>query len=97
MVIDLIVQGIFVIMLVGFGVSLDCGYFSYNLIKCRVELYWLKDGDVVLVVCIYEWIVKVVGLESQFVNINKIVNSIWYLLGGVCIDVVCDLEGCVKG
>ncbi|MGB3623642.1 GMC family oxidoreductase [Ketobacter sp. MCCC 1A13808] len=94
---DPTVQGTPATMLVGFGVSPDRGHFSYNPTKRRVELHWPKDGDAALAARIHERIAKVAGPDSQLVNTNKTVNSTWHPLGGACIDVVCDLEGRVKG
>lgn len=84
-------------MLVGFGVSADRGHFSYNEEKRRVELNWPKDGDAALAARIHERIAAVAGPEAQLINTNKTVNSTWHPLGGACIDVVCDLDGRVKG
>ncbi|MBA54569.1 MAG: cholesterol oxidase [Pseudomonadales bacterium] len=84
-------------MLVGFGVSPDRGHFSYNPDRKRVELNWPENGDAQLAARIHERIATVAGPESQLINTNKTVNSTWHPLGGACIDVVCDLDGRVKG
>ena len=84
-------------MLVGFGVSPDRGKFIYNPETDRVELHWPKDGDAALAARLHERIAAVAGPESSLINTNKLVNTTWHPLGGACIDVVCDLEGRVKG
>ena len=84
-------------MLVGYGVSEDRGHFSYNPERKRVELNWPEGGDAALAARIHERISTVAGPESQLINTNKTVNSTWHPLGGACIDVVCDLDGRVKG
>lgn len=94
---DPTVQGTPATMLVGFGVSADRGHFSYNPTTRRVELHWPKEGDAALAARIHERIAAVAGPESQLINSNKTVNSTWHPLGGACIDVVCDLDGRVKG
>ena len=62
-----------------------------------MELHWPKDGDAALAARIHERIAAVAGPESQLINTNKTLNSTWHPLGGACIDVVCDLDGRVKG
>lgn len=84
-------------MLVGFGVSADRGHFTYNSQRDRVELFWPKNGDAAIAARIHERVVKIAGPGSKVINTNKIVNSTWHSLGGACLDVVCDLEGRVKG
>lgn len=84
-------------MLVGFGVSADRGDFRYNATRDRVELFWPVDGDAAIATRIRERVVKIAGPGSKVINTNKIVNSTWHSLGGASIDVVCDLEGRVKG
>ncbi len=84
-------------MLVGFGISDTRGRFVYNSKTGRVELHWPKDGDAELAKRIFERVSAVAGAESQLINTNNIANSTWHPLGGACIDVVCDLEGRVKG
>ena len=84
-------------MLVGFGISPDRGQFIYNAERDKVELHWPKDGDAALAARIHERIAAVAGPESSLINTNKLVNTTWHPLGGACIDVVCDLEGRVKG
>lgn len=84
-------------MLVGFGVSSDRGQFLYNPNRDRVELHWPANGDAAIAKCIHDRVVKIAGEGSKLINTNKIVNSTWHSLGGACIDVVCDLEGRVKG
>lgn len=84
-------------MLVGFGVSSDRGDFRYNADRDRVELFWPANGDAAIAKRIRERVVKIAGPGSKLINTNKIVNSTWHSLGGACIDVVCDLEGRVKG
>ncbi|MFZ5600884.1 MAG: GMC oxidoreductase [Pseudomonadota bacterium] len=84
-------------MLVGFGISPDRGKFIYNPERDRVELHWPKDGDAAVAARIHERIAAVAGPESSLINTNKLVNTTWHPLGGACIDVVCDLEGRVKG
>lgn len=84
-------------MLVGFGVSPDRGKFVYNPDRNRVELHWPANGDAAIAARIRERVVKIAGPGSKVINTNRIVNSTWHSLGGACIDVVCDLEGRVKG
>jgi cholesterol oxidase len=84
-------------MLVGFGESSDRGQFRYNADKDRVELFWPANGDAAIAAAIRERVVKIAGPGSKVINTNKIVNSTWHSLGGACMDVVCDLEGRVKG
>ncbi len=84
-------------MLVGYGVSHDRGYFSYNPTRQRVEINWPQEGDAALAARIRERISTVAGPESQLINTNDTVNSTWHPLGGACLDQVCDLEGRVKG
>lgn len=84
-------------MLVGFGISPDRGYFAYNSKTGRVDLHWPKNGDAALAARIHERIATVAGPGSQLINTNKLVNTTWHPLGGACLDVVCDLEGRVKG
>lgn len=94
---DPTVNGTPATMLVGFGVSADRGSFQYNPTTRRVELHWPKDGDAAVAARIRERIAAVAGPNSQLINTNKTVNSTWHPLGGACIDVVCDLDGRVKG
>ncbi|CBL46030.1 Putative cholesterol oxidase [gamma proteobacterium HdN1] len=84
-------------MLVGFGVSNGRGHFEYNAAKDRTDLIWPANGDAEIAKCIHERVLKIAGEGSKVINTNKIVNSTWHSLGGACIDVVCDLEGRVKG
>lgn len=84
-------------MLVGFGVSPDRGKFVYNPDRNRVELHWPANGDAAVAARIRERVVKIAGPGSKVINTNRIVNSTWHSLGGACMDVVCDLEGRVKG
>ncbi|HET8705663.1 MAG TPA: GMC family oxidoreductase N-terminal domain-containing protein [Pseudomonadales bacterium] len=84
-------------MLVGFGVSADRGHFQYNPNRDRVELFWPANGDAAIAKRIHERVVKIAGPGAKVINTNRIVNSTWHSLGGACIDVVCDLEGRVKG
>lgn len=84
-------------MLVGFGISHDRGHFAYNSKTGRVDLHWPKGGDAAVAERIHERIAAVAGPDSQLINTNKLVNTTWHPLGGACIDVVCDLDGRVKG
>ncbi len=84
-------------MLVGFGISPDRGQFTYNPARRKVELHWPKDGDAAIAARIHERIAAVAGSESRLINTNKLINTTWHPLGGACIDVVCDLDGRVKG
>jgi cholesterol oxidase len=84
-------------MLVGYGVSSDRGQFVYDSAKDKVELQWPAGGDAALAGRIHERLKAVAGRGSTLINTNNFVNSTWHSLGGACIDVVCDLEGRVKG
>ncbi len=97
MVTDPTIEGTRATMLVGFGVSEDRGHFAYNPEKGRVQLHWPENGDAAVAARIHERISAVAGPESQLINTNKAVNSTWHPLGGACMDVVCDLDGRVKG
>jgi cholesterol oxidase len=84
-------------MLVGYGISADRGQFVYDKLRDKVELQWPEGGDATLAARIHERIATVAGSGSKLINTNNLVNSTWHSLGGACMDVVCDLEGRVKG
>lgn len=84
-------------MLVGFGVSSGRGKFVYNWLTDKVELKWPKGGDAAIAAKIKERLKAIAGPTATLINTNDVVNSTWHSLGGACIDVVCDLEGRVKG
>lgn len=84
-------------MLVGYGVSSDRGQFVYDSTKGEAQLQWPKGGDAEVAARIHQRLTTIAGSDSLLINTNNFVNSTWHSLGGACIDVVCDLEGRVKG
>ena len=84
-------------MLVGYGVSSGRGQFAYDSQKDTVELQWPANGDAALAQRINQRLMAVTGGSGKLINTNDFANTTWHSLGGACIDVVCDLEGRVKG
>jgi len=83
--------------LVGYGISTGRGQFVYNPQTDKVDLQWPADGDAAIAARIRERLTAVAGGRGTLYNTNDYVNSTWHSLGGACIDVVCDLDGRVKG
>jgi cholesterol oxidase len=84
-------------MVVGYGVSKGRGEFVFDARANRAVLHWPVNGDADVAKRIRERLTKVVGNGSVLINTNDFGNTTWHPLGGACIDVVCDLEGRVKG
>lgn len=84
-------------IMVGYGVSKGRGEFVYDSRSNRAVLHWPKGGDAEVAKRIRERLTKVAGKDSVLINTNDFGNTTWHSLGGANIDVVCDLEGRVKG
>jgi cholesterol oxidase len=83
-------------MLVGFGVSQDRGHFVYDSAKDDIVLQWPKNGDAEILRPISERITRIAG-AGVLVDTNALDLNTWHPLGGAGLEVVCDLEGRVKG
>jgi len=84
-------------ILVGYGVSKGRGEFVFDTRANRAVIQWPKRGDAEVAKRIRERLTKVAGKDSVLINTNDFGNTTWHSLGGACVDVVCDLEGRVKG
>lgn len=82
--------------LVGFGVSQSRGHFVYDSAKDDIVLQWPKDGDAEIQSHISERITRIAG-ASALIDTNAIDLNTWHPLGGATMNVVCDLDGRVKG
>lgn len=84
-------------ILVGYGVSKGRGEFVFDTRRNKAVLQWPANGDADVARRIRERLTRVAGNNSVLINTNDFGNTTWHSLGGAGIDVVCDLEGRVKG
>ncbi|SEQ84693.1 cholesterol oxidase [Solimonas aquatica] len=83
--------------LVGYGISAGRGQFVYNTLRKKFEIQWPADGDAAIAKRINERLTAITGGEGKLYIDSTTKNTTWHPLGGACLDVVCDLEGRVKG
>ncbi len=84
-------------MLVGYGVSAGRGHFVYDAAKDDAVLQWPAKADEVLFKKINERAKKIAGPLSTLLDTTAAYPSTWHPLGGASMEVVCDLDGRVKG
>lgn len=84
-------------MLVGFGVSAGRGRFVWDRGADDAVLRWPHEGDHVIQNGRIDKAIRRVAGRDPVIDTNKVFPSTWHPLGGANMDVVCDLEGRVKG
>lgn len=83
--------------LVGFGVSKGRGRIVFDSAKGEAVLRWPREGDATIQKRYIEPTIRKVTRSDLLLDNNAVVPNTWHALGGANMDVVCDLEGRVKG
>ena len=83
--------------LVGFGVSKGRGKVVFDSAKGEAVLRWPHEGDRAIIRGFVDPAIRKIAGSDVLIDTTGIMPNTWHSLGGANMDVVCDLEGRVKG
>ena len=83
--------------MVGFGVSKGRGKVVFDSAKGEAVLRWPHEGDRAIIRGFVDPAIRKIAGSDVLIDTTGIMPNTWHSLGGANMDVVCDLEGRVKG